>query len=188
MEEWYSEFSFRSVGCEEEKALRGYFASERWERGLELTKNRELTTHVHINIRTSLPPQAFEKFGRKDLCKRGWQVDWSYPTVYTAHGALKKVQTSGPMAGYFNKVVFFALKPVEGPVDLAWTFDPGVIIEGDPTPRLRTDLPGYDAFLKKELEDMHKAHSWVILKKKEVETILEALRHRHSARVWEWPE
>ncbi len=190
MEEWYTEFDFRSVGLQEEQAVRDYFQTEHWETGLALAANRELVTHIHINVKTRVSPDVFERIALEDLKRRGWSIDWSYPTIYRPHGEeLRKLGSEGPMAGYLTKVVFLAREPVQVPVDLAWKFDPNVIMAEDRSPRLRDDRPGYDAFLTSELHSMEKAHPWFKLTEQELQTVAEALSQRHNrARAWQWAD
>ncbi len=171
MEEWYSEFPFRRSGPKEREAVKQYFKSEHWKKGLALAEDRKNYTHLHLNIRTSVHPNVLNQYALEDFRERGWKIDWTYPTVYTAHGALLSLKTKGPMAGYFTKVVFLASAPMEAPFDLAWAFDPTVIVEPDLSPRLRDDLPGYDAFTRKEYDEFKAAHPWIKLTSEEVSRV-----------------
>ncbi len=172
MEGWYSDFDFRRVGAEDEKTVAQYFRSEHWQRGLELVLDRALLAHIHINVATSVHPQVLERIALEDLRRRGWEIDWAFGTVYSAPNAEKRSGAPGARATYFAKIAFLVSKPMQIALDLAWRFDPDVMLEADRTYRIKPDMPGYDIFPQADVQQMRQSHPWVILSQAEIASVV----------------
>ncbi len=157
--QFYSQFPFRTVGSKEEKVLRDYFKSDHFLKGLEFPV-MPTTNHMHINVHTSAHPDVINQFAQEAFAREGIETYYTCPNVYLVGGK------------YRGKLVFMGQKP-EVVFDIGWLFTPDVVIE----PALETWIfeanPGYDVWGSDMLADVMKA-DYINLDKKEIDEILKA--------------
>jgi hypothetical protein len=159
--QFYRQFPFRKVKSKEEKALRGYFKSDHFLKGLEFPV-MPTTNHLHINVHSSVPPNAIAKLAKEALDREGIKIYYVCPNVYLVDGK------------YRGKLVFMGKKP-EVVFDIGWLFTPGVVIEPAWEPWIFEAHPGYDLWSSDMLEDVMKA-DYVRLEPKEISDILKACK------------
>jgi hypothetical protein len=158
MNEFYNGFKFRKINSKAEKALKKYFDSEHWEKGLQIAVDPN-TTHLHVNVNASVHPNEIEKYAVKSLKRRGWKLDYVCPNVYLVGGK------------YRAKLVFMGRKP-ENVFDIGWKFLPDVIIEPAMEPWIK-DQPGYDHWPKALLDEVMD-HPYYEFSSSEIKGILKA--------------
>lgn len=167
IQEFYSDFSFRSVGPAEQEALEKYFRSEHWLIGMEMATRPE-TRHLHVHVYTSLHPEVIQGFAEKSLAEHGHKIYYTCPNVYG------KRELTG-------KLVFMGQEP-EVVFDLAWKFRPEVVIEAardpwGPGAWPARDLPGYTHITAQMIEPtMQKPY--VVLGDAEVDEVLDSVAPR----------
>lgn len=154
--EFYRGYNFRKMTPAVEKDLRDYFNSQHWETGLEMAVNPD-TTHLHVNVDTSVHPNDIERFAVKSLKSRGWILDYVCPNVYLTEGK------------YRAKLVFMGRKP-ENVFDIGWRFVPDVVIEPAKEPWIMKQ-PGYDHWPKKLLDEVMD-HPYFELTSPEIDEVL----------------
>jgi hypothetical protein len=131
IKEYYADFKFReTIGAAEEEALRKYFRSEHWHKGLEISIDAH-TTHGHMNVYTSVHPDVIQKFAEESIREKGWEIFYTCPNVYLVDGV------------YTGKLVFMGKNP-EAVYDLGWMFKPDVVIEAAYDKWALSGKPGYD--------------------------------------------
>ncbi|MBI3979540.1 MAG: hypothetical protein HY331_15260 [Chloroflexi bacterium] len=158
--EFYSDYPFRPVGPAEEEALRSYFRSDHWHRGLELC-TLPTTTHGHINCYVGVHPDVIRRFAEEALAEKGWKISYTCPNVYRVWG------------GYTGKLVFMGTDP-EWVYDLGWVFKPDVVIEPAWDTFWLPDHPGYDLWTTAHLVPIL-GQPYVKLADREIQAILDAV-------------
>jgi hypothetical protein len=161
---WYIEsfckrFKFRDAGPREHDALRDYFRSDHFMRGLEIAKSPS-TTHMHININTSIHPNEIQRHAEEALSRMGWRIDYTCPNVYMVKGR------------YRGKLVFMGRDP-EVVFDIGWNLKPEVIIEPALEKWIFEEEPGYDVWTKAMLDEVMK-EDYITLTEGEIDYILRA--------------
>ncbi len=155
--QFYSQFPFREVGPEAEKALEGYFKSDHFLKGLELPV-LPTTNHLHINVHSSVHPDYIQKYAEKALESEGMKIYYTCPNVYLVEGK------------YRGKLVFMGQEP-EVVFDIGWQFIPNVVIE----PAMETWIfeanPGYDVWTSDMLAEVMN-ENYVRLTEDEVQEVL----------------
>ncbi|MHB1004858.1 MAG: hypothetical protein ACYC3S_04350 [Chloroflexota bacterium] len=137
--EYNSDFKFRrSIGPAEEEALRSYFRSDVWHKGLEASID-PWTNHCHINCYTSVHPDIIQKFAEESLKEKGWEIFYTCPNVYLVDGK------------YTGKLVFMGKSP-EAVYDLGWMFDPEVVIAPAGVSWVFKDQVNYDLWTQDLLD------------------------------------
>lgn len=154
----YRQFPFRKVGAGEEKALEAYFKSEHFLKGLKFPL-MPTTCHVHINIHSSVHPDAIQKYAMDALRREGWEIYYVCPNVYLVDGK------------YRCKLVFMSKKP-EVVFDIGWKFTPEVAIEPAMETWVYASTPGYDVWSSDRLAEVMKAGEYVRLSEKEIEEVV----------------
>ncbi len=164
MDEFYSDFPLRTaIGPVEAEALRAFFRSEYWHRGLEIC-TRPTTNHGHINCHTSVHPNIVQKFAEESLRQKGWQIYYTCPNVYLVGGK------------YTGKLVFLGKNP-EAVYDLGWKFRSDVVIAPVDEPWVFKDQVGYDIWSQDLLEEVL-ALPYEKLGDADVERIIDAITPR----------
>ncbi|MFQ5885255.1 MAG: hypothetical protein ACE5IO_09170, partial [Thermoplasmata archaeon] len=138
--EFYSQFPFRDVGADEEKALGSYFKSDHFLKGLEFPV-MPTTNHMHINVHSSVHPDMIQKYAEEALRREGWKIYYTCPNVYLVEGK------------YRGKLVFMGQEP-EVVFDIGWKFTPQVVIEPAWEPWIFEDNPGYDVWTSDMLAEV----------------------------------
>ncbi len=156
--EFYKNYNFRKTTAEVEKNLESYFNSKHWLTGLEMAANPD-TTHLHVNVNTSVDPSTLEKFAVKSLKDRGWKIDYVCPNVYLTGGK------------YRAKLVFMGREP-EAVFDIGWKFSPDVVIEPAKEPWIM-EQPGYDHWPKSLLNEVMD-HDYYELTTQEIDNVVKA--------------
>jgi hypothetical protein len=159
--QFYRQFPFRKVKSKEEKALRDYFKSDHFLKGLEFPV-MPTTNHLHINVHSSVPPGSIAKFAKEALDREGMKIYYVCPNVYLVGGK------------YRGKLVFMGKKP-EVVFDIGWLFTPDVMIEPAWETWIFEAHPGYDLWSSDMLEDAMKA-DYVRLEPKEISDIVKACK------------
>ena len=163
IEHYYKQFNFREVGPEEEAALEAYFTSDHWLKGLKFPYESD-TTHTHINTHTSIHPDMIQKYAEASLKREGIKLDYTCPNVFMFQGK------------YTGKLVFMCKDP-DVVFDIAWTFDPEVIIEPAMETWFRGDVEdGYD-YWKTDLLDQALDADFVRLDDADINEILDACQY-----------
>ncbi len=157
--EFYREFKFREVGPAEEKQLEDYFYSDHWERGLEIAARPD-TTHMHINVETSVHPDQIARFAKRALEEKAWKIYYVCPNVYLVKGK------------YRGKLVFMGRDPEEV-YDIGWHFNPEVVLEPARDTWIFEENPGYDVWPKRLLDDVMQ-HPYHTLEPEDVKSILKS--------------
>jgi len=158
---FYKQFPFRDVGPKEEKALEEYFKSEHFLKGLEFPV-MSTTNHMHINVHSSVHPDAIQKHAEAALAREGFQIFYTCPNVYMVGGK------------YRGKLVFMGRKP-EVVFDIGWLFTPSVVIEPAWEPWIFDATPGYDVWTTAMLADVMNA-DYVRLTEEEIREVLNGCR------------
>ena len=156
--EFCKNYNFRKTTAEVEKNLESYFDSKHWVTGLEMAANPD-TTHLHVNVNTSVDPSTLEKFAVKSLKDRGWKIDYVCPNVYLTGGK------------YRAKLVFMGREP-EAVFDIGWKFSPEVVIEPAKEPWIM-EQPGYDHWPKSLLNEVMD-HDYYELTAQEIDNVVKA--------------
>jgi len=157
--QFYSQFPFRTVGSKEEKVLRDYFKSDHFLKGLEFPV-MPTTNHMHINVHTSAHPDVINQFAQEAFAREGIETYYTCPNVYLVGGK------------YRGKLVFMGQKP-EVVFDIGWLFTPDVVIEPAWETWIFEPNPGYDVWTSDMLADVMRA-DYIPLNKKEIDEILKA--------------
>jgi len=160
MREFYADFPFRQVGPAEEEALRKFFHSDYWYKGLEAT-TRKTTNHGHINTYTSVHPDYIQKFALESLKEKGWEVFYVCPNVYLVDGK------------YTGKLVFMGKNP-EAVYDIGWKFKADTVLEGVDEPWCFKDQKNYDLWTQ-DMLDKVLAAPYVELSKADIQRIVDAI-------------
>lgn len=130
MREFYSKFPFRSVGSKEEAEIEAWFRSPQWERACKLVEDPKVV-HVHANVVSSVHPDAVAAAALRAFKREGWTV-WDYePCAYDVRGVMT------------GKTVFMLSYPQQV-FDIAWRFDPDVVLGASPKPFMFDDDPWFD--------------------------------------------
>lgn len=163
---WYinqfnSQFRFRKVGSREEKALREYFQSDHFLKGIEFP-TQPTTNHVHINVHTGVHPDVISKFALEALDREGFTIYYVCPNVYLVGGK------------YRGKLVFMGKKP-EVVFDIGWLFTPDVVIEPAWETWIFEPHPGYDVWSSEMLADVMRAN-YVKLDPEEISDVLKSCK------------
>jgi hypothetical protein len=161
--QFYTQFPFRKVGSAEEKALESYFKSDHFPKGAEFAV-KPTTTHIHINIHSSVHPDYIQKYAEGALKREGKEIYYTCPNVYLVDNK------------YRGKLVFMGKKP-EAVFDIGWKFTPEVVIEPAMEPWIFTEDPGYDVWTSDMLAEVMK-EDYVRLSKDEVQEVIKACRFR----------
>ena len=160
IEDFNSQFSFRSVGPGEAGALRRYFSSEHWEEGLRIAA-RDDAPHMHINVETSVHPDAVAHYALDALDERGWEVYYVCPNAFLLGD------------GYTGKLVFMGKNP-EKVYDIGWKYNPDVTIKATEVAWMFPELIGYDVMTTQMTEEELGLHPYVKLTTDEISRILDA--------------
>lgn len=168
IEEFYRMFKFRKVGAVEKKRLQEYFKSEHFEKGLEIVVDPR-TTHMHINVETSVHPDQIAEFALKALKEKKWKVDYVCPNVYLVKGQ------------YRGKLVFMCREP-EKVFDIGWHYNPNIIIEPTRDIWIFSENPGYDVWTTEMLDEVMK-YPYVKLDSDEIKRILDVIKASLSNRL-----
>lgn len=168
IDQFYSQFPFRSVGPEEEKALEAYFRSAHFLNGLKFPV-LPTTNHMHINVNSSVHPDHIQRYAEPALAREGFALYYTCPNVYLADGM-----------NYRGKLVFMCRKP-EVVFDIGWKFTPEAVIEPATEPWIFKDNPGYDVWTSSMLADVMNA-DYVRLTEDEIRQVLDACAFPNEAR------
>lgn len=151
--QFYTQFPFRKGKTEDENKIKEYFASDHFLNGLEFPV-KLTTTHMHINVHASVHPDYLQKYAEQALAREGFEICYTCPNVFMADGK------------YRGKLVFMGKKP-EVIFDIAWKFDPDVIVEPALETWFREENPGYDVWTTDMLDAALK-EDFVILTEQEI--------------------
>ena len=162
LEDFYRGFPFRSVGPKEKEALRRYFISDHWEKGLEIAIKPNVP-HMHINVETSVHPTVIGQYALEALRERGWEADYICPNAFMLHG------------NYIGKLVFMGRKP-EKVYDIGWQFTPDVVIKPTEASWMYPERTGYDVMTSEEFDEEVNQHPYVRLAPDEIGAVLEACK------------
>lgn len=161
--EYYSDFKFRpTIGPAEEDALRKYFRSDHWHKGLEISIDPN-TTHGHMNVYTSVHPDVIQKFAEESIRAKGWEIFYTCPNVYLVEGK------------YTGKLVFMGKNP-EAVYDLGWMLRPETVIEPAWDQWALAGKPGYDIWEWPMMQPIME-FPYVKLADKDIRTVVEAITH-----------
>ncbi|RMF93737.1 MAG: hypothetical protein D6736_01260 [Nitrospinota bacterium] len=160
IEEFYRDFPFRQAGPAEEEALRQYFSSAHWEKGLEIVMAPN-TTHMHFYVEASLHPDVIRQFALAALRERGWKVYYVCPNIYLVGKE------------YTGKLVFMGQEP-EKVYDIGWKFNPDVIIKPTEIPWNFPEPIGYDVITWEMIEEEINQHPYLKLTPEEISSVVEA--------------
>ena len=130
--QFYTLFDFRHVGPNEVEALRDYFKSDHFLKGLEFPV-MPTTTHTHINVHSSVHPDHLQKYAEEALQREGMRIDYTCPNVFLLGDA------------YRGKLVFMGKEP-EVVFDIAWKYTPEAVIEPACETWLLEANAGYDVW------------------------------------------
>lgn len=159
MEHYLANFTFRPHDEVSRRALEEYFASEHWEKGLELVLPEE-NVHVHINTETSIDPELIKDYALQALARKGWKIDEAVQCVFVAKGAY-----------YQGKVVFLAREP-ERVFDISWKYNAKALIQPTEDWIVWQDQRGYDIWTKTMLRESVLAKgTWLRLDPDDVEYV-----------------
>lgn len=157
--QYYHQFAFRETGADEEKTLQTYFESDHFLEGLEFPLI-PTTCHMHINVHTSIHPDAIQPHAEEALRREGFKIYYTCPNVYLVDGK------------YRGKLVFMGQEP-EVVFDIGWEFRPDVIIEPAWEPWIYEDHPGYDVWTAAMLAEVMD-EEYVRLSGEEISSVLDA--------------
>ncbi len=149
MENFYSQFKFRPVGTNEEAEVEAWFHSEHWQEACRYVEDPKVV-HVHVNTLSSVHPNAIIAGALRAIKREGWTL-WDYqPCVYDVHGA----ET--------GKIVFMLSYPQQI-FDIAWQYDPNVVLARSPRPFNREGYPGFDIRTQDDVPAFIAKHNWTRL-------------------------
>jgi hypothetical protein len=158
---FYTQFPFRPVGHQEEKALEEYFKSDHFLKGLTYPV-MPTTNHMHINVHTSVHPDAIQKYAEAAFPREGIHIYYTCPNVYMVDGK------------YRGKLVFMSRDP-EVVFDIGWKFDPAVVIEPAMEPWIFKTDPGYDVWTSAMLADVLN-EEYIRLTDSEIDEVVKACK------------
>ena len=164
IEEFNRSFPFRSVGPQEEEALRSYFSSRHWEEGLQFVSRPDVP-HMHINVEVGVHPSAVAEHALEALKRRGWEVYYVCPNAFLMGTT------------YRGKLVFMGKKP-EKVYDIGWKFNPDVTIRPAEETWMFPDRVGYDVMTDAMTAEETNKHPFVTLTPDEVSAVVEACAGR----------
>jgi hypothetical protein len=162
IDNYYLQYPFRQVGSQEEMALEQYFESEHFLKGLEFPV-KPTTNHMHINVHSSVHPDAIQKYAEAAIAGQGWKLYYTCPNVYMADGK-----------NYRGKLVFMCQDP-EVVFDIGWLFTPDVIIEPAMEKWIFEENPGYDVWSTDMLAEVMN-EDYVRLSDEEIQDVLDSCR------------
>lgn len=158
--QFYTQFPFTPVGSKEEKVLEEYFKSDHFLKGLTYPV-MPTTNHMHINVHSSVHPDAIQKYAEAALAREGIEIFYTCPNVYMADGK-----------NYRGKLVFMAKKP-EVVFDIGWKFESDTVIEPAMEPWIFNTEPGYDVWTSEMLAGVMDA-DYVRLTEEEIKDVVKA--------------
>ena len=161
---WYinqfcNQFPFEEMDSEKEKKLEEYFKSEHFLNGIKIPL-RPITTHMHINVHTSVHPDNIQKYAEAAFERLNLKIFYTCPNVYLVDGK------------YRGKLVFMGKDPEEV-FDIGWQFVPETVIEPALEPWVTKIEAGYDIWTKDALDRVMDA-DYVHLTDDEIKRILDA--------------
>ncbi|MDL2220285.1 hypothetical protein LJC55_01310 [Eubacteriales bacterium OttesenSCG-928-N14] len=162
MDDFYKKFDFKAVGPREEQQIREFFHSLHWKDFMRHAKHPNVM-HVHCNVKINFDPKILELIARDTLAAQGWTIDKVVPNVYNVRGE------------YTGKLVFLGASP-EIVYDLAWVYDPDVVIAPCYETLLRDDFyPGFDPCLNDEYAKVLAESPFIRLTEEEIADIISRL-------------
>lgn len=90
---FYGRFPFRKVGAKEEKALKDYFKSDHFRKGIEFPV-KPTTNHMHINVHTGVHPDVINQFAQEAFGREGIKTYYTCPNVYLVSGKYRESSSS----------------------------------------------------------------------------------------------
>ena len=160
IDNFLKQFEFKCVGPREEWEIYKYFQSSHWKKFIELMVDPSYD-HVHVNVEINFDPWILKVLAVDALKEIGWQVDHVVPCIYHP-------------PDYLGKIIFL-LKYPERVHDIAWFYNPDVVIkpfekktfgrspkDGDPSflvcyrdlAEERIKEPGYEELTDEQIEDI----------------------------------
>jgi len=164
MDDYYKQFDFKCVGPNEEVEIRKYFKSDHFRKWVRLMSDRSLADHVHCNVEINFDPWILKLYAEEAFRGLGIKVEWVIPNVFRVP------------SGYRGKLIFLFAYP-EGQHDIAWDFNPDVIIRPATKPFVGARIPPdgdftFDLNLRADRDAVLKAGEYVKLTDDEINEIL----------------
>lgn len=158
MEEFHLKYPFKTKLREDEKSeVEKYFSSDAWKEYCRLNESPEVV-HIHANVETSIHPLIIREYALKAMEKQGWKIEYSVPVAFAMRGQMH------------GKIVFAGIKP-EKMFDIAWGYNPVVILIPSTKYWLTTENPTYDARTMHEIPNLLKSNEYILLSIKEMEEV-----------------
>jgi hypothetical protein len=114
MDEYLKQFDFKCVGPHEEQEIHRYFKSDHFKKWLRLWDD-PVADHVHCNVEINFDPWILKMYAEEALKELGVKIDWVIPNVFR------------DPSGFRGKLIFTIAHP-EGQHDIAWAYNPDVVI------------------------------------------------------------
>lgn len=164
MDDYYKQFDFKCVGPNEEMEIRRYFKSDHFKKWLKFIKDPGFAEHVHCNVEINFEPWILKLYAEEAFRDVGIKVDWVVPNVFRVP------------SGYRGKLIFLLAHP-EAQTDIAWDFNPNVVIRPATKPfvGVRVAPDGdftFDFNLHRDLEAVLASGNYVKLTNEEINAVL----------------
>ena len=160
-DDFVEQFSFKTVGPDDDEEIRKYFLTKHWKRTLEYVVNPQVT-HAHANVEINFDPKILELFANEALAKIGWTVEKVVPCVYDVKGE------------YTGKIVYLLGHPEEM-FDICWKYNPDVVIRPAIEPWI-TDTPGFDVWWLDNYEKVLSGGDYYKLSEDEINQVIRSFK------------
>lgn len=167
VEEFFSKYNFKEINDQEKQELVDYFtSSKQWREAMELLTSEDME-HLHINIESKVHPKVIEQQLYKAFNNIGWVVNKIEHMIFSPT-RLPKDQKK-----FYGKIMVMLKKPDITRFDIAWIFNPGVLVK--PSTEFIANLDGVPEFdiggTKQRVERYISLHDFVTLSKQEIKNI-----------------
>jgi hypothetical protein len=161
VDNYMKQFEFKAVGPREEREIEKFFHSHHWQKFIQLMVDPKYL-HVHCNVEINFHPWILKVLAVEEFKKVGYTVNYTVPCVYAP-------------PNYLGKMIFLLGHP-ETVHDIAWTYNPKVVIQrpgkyifGTPTD---DGDAGFSVCPKSRLDMKGKESNWVHLTDEQIAQIL----------------
>ncbi len=163
MDDYYKQFDFKCVGPHEEDEIRKYFKSDHFKKWIRLIEDSP-ADHVHCNVEINFDPWTLKMYAVEAFREVGIKVDWVIPNVFRVP------------SGYRGKLIFLLAHP-ECQHDIAWDYNPDVVIQPATKPFVGARMPAdgdisFDFNLHGDFEAVVAAGDYLKLTDEEINEIL----------------
>ena len=167
MEEWWKQFTFKPVSPIEEEVIEDWFLKSRqWKELTYMIEHfpEEGIAHLHCNVELNFNPYLLDQMARRHMEKIGWVISNSTPCVY---------RVGDTYTGKFT----YSLSHPEEVFDIAWKFNPNVIIRPSERFFVFNERKDFDIWTVKMFEDVAvHGGKYITLTDSEIQAVIDSLK------------